>query len=116
MKLLFLLILLLIKVSIITMIKRACLYYNQHQKYFYQITLYLVLYANIKDNFMHFVLHNSPVTTKLLTAKVVASHPLPTSTSERVQISVCHSSPPDTFNSHAVVHLKDINQITFGIN
>jgi len=31
---------------------------------------------------MHFVLHSSPVTMKLVTTKVVASHPSPTSTSE----------------------------------
>jgi len=45
MKLLFLLILVLIKVNITTVIKRTCLYHNQHQKYFYQHKLFLVFYS-----------------------------------------------------------------------
>jgi len=65
---------------------------------------------------MCFVLHSSPVTMKLVTAEVAASHPSTTGTSEQVQISIRHSSPPNTFSSHAVVHLKDVNQITFVIN
>jgi len=44
MKLLFLSVLVLIKVNITTMIKRACLYHNQHQKY-YQLKLFLVWYS-----------------------------------------------------------------------
>jgi len=93
------------------MMKRTCPYHNQHQKYFYQLKLFQFCIQKIKENLMHFVLHSSPLTTKLVTAKVVASHPSPTSTSERVQISFCHSSPQYTCSSHAVVCLKDVNQI-----